>query len=199
MKRIAQALTLAAVVSMAFAPQAVSQSVMPLKIYGGVGFNLPIDPSEFKDSANTGYHGFVGVGFPAAPGLEIIGKVEYASFGYEDFPTVVDGGKFKTFMYGADARFSVGAPAVKFKPFVFAGIGYASVDRVDITPSGTNPVDIVPSFFNQQDELYYNFGGGLELAGGPMFTLFIQAKYVSISTEPASMKFVPISVGVKMF
>jgi len=203
MKRISISALFVAVVTLTLvghAPVADAQAPSsPLRIYAGGGLAVPLDPPEFKDSAKTGYQGMLGLGINMGPGLELVGKVQYASFGFEAVPTVADGGKFKTFMYGLDARFSVGAPAVQVKPFVFAGLGYASVDRVDISPSGINPVTIVPDFFNQQDEIYYNFGGGFEFAGGPLFKLFIQAQYVSISTDPAAMKFVPVTVGIRLF
>ena len=202
MKRMSIPLLCAGVtlaVLLSCSPHTFAQSPSPLRIYAGGGLAVPIDPPEFKDSAKTGYQGMLGVGLNVAPALELVGKAQYLSFGYERVPSVSGGGKFKTILYGADARFSVGAPAIQFKPFAFAGIGYARVDRSDITPSGINPVDFAPDFFNQQDKFYYNFGGGFEFAGGPLFKLFIQAQYVNISTDPKPMIVVPITLGVRLF
>ena len=172
----------------------------PISFYGGGALSVPSAPSGFSDGWKTGYHGFAGVGFSVAPKMKIVGKVEYHSFASDFGLTNLDGGAMKVLMFGPEAQLSLGAPMVPIKPFLSAGVGMASVSFADFT--GTDPLVAALNTANSgasSTNFFYSIGGGLEFSVGPTASLFVQARYASISGDGGSTSFLPISVGLKIF
>ncbi|MEW6049906.1 MAG: outer membrane beta-barrel protein [Candidatus Zixiibacteriota bacterium] len=168
----------------------------PFSIYAGGLMSMPNSPDGFKDSYKNGFHGFVGLGFKMVPAVQFVGKVEYHSFKFDwDQYTVptASGGTQGIWMYGADARFAVGAPGAPVKPFALIGGGLAHVTHADFS----DPV-LFPTPENES-KFYYNIGGGIQMHFLPAVDLFAQVRYVSIATEGEKTTMVPISVGVKIF
>ena len=172
----------------------------PISFYGGGALSVPSAPSGFSDGWKTGYHGFAGVGFSVAPKMKIVGKVEYHSFASDFGLTNLDGVAMKVLMFGPEAQLSLGAPMVPIKPFLSAGVGMASVSFADFT--GTDPLVAALNTANSgasSTNFFYSIGGGLEFSVGPTASLFVQARYASISGDGGSTSFLPISVGLKIF
>lgn len=175
----------------------------PVSLFAGGLLSYPKTPDAFKESYKTGYHFFGGLGIKAMPMVQLVAKAEFNTFGF-DFAnndlSGISGGTTNIWMFGADSRFSLGAPVVPVKPFIFGGAGLANITYADFT--GTDPLalavinDGIPE---SQNKLYYNFGGGLELKSGPMMSFFAQVRYVSIQTENEASVFIPVSVGLKFF
>lgn len=172
----------------------------PVSFYGGGAFSVPSSPTSFSDSWKTGYHGFVGVGFDVAPKVKVIGKIEYHNFASNFGLAALAGGNFKVLMFGPEAHLSLAAPMVPIQPFLSAGMGMASVSFADFT--GTDPLVAALNLGNSgasSTNFYYSIGGGVEFSVGPAASLFVQARYASISGNGGSTSFLPISVGLKIF
>ena len=192
---------LCAVLLVSFASWASAQAPVPFSVYGGGLLSIPNSPSDFKDSYKNGYHLMGGIGMKTLPMTQLVGKVEYHHFGADYAPSsgLADGGE-NILLFGADLRFAVGAPAAPFKPFIFAGGGLANVRYSPFT--GTDPLATAvanAALPGDQSKFYYNIGGGLEFKFAPMVNLFVQARYVSVSTDYQKTSFIPITVGLRIF
>lgn len=192
-------LTVAAVLVMSSLAMAQLPS-SPVSFYGGGALSVPSGPSSFTDSWKTGYHGFVGVGFSVAPKVKVVGKVEYHNFASDFGVTNLDGGNYKILMFGPEAHLSLGAPMVPIQPFLTAGAGMANIKLGDFT--GTDPLVAALNTSiagASSTNFYYSIGGGLEFSIGPTASLFVQARYATITGDGGSTSFMPISVGLKIF
>ncbi len=196
-------LVLVAVFAMSAAVSA--QVPTPFSFYAGGLVSIPNSPEGFSDAYKTGFHGFVGAGYNVAPNLQVVGKIEYNRFAldYDSDPMLatanVDGGHNNIWMYGADARYSFGLPAAPFKPYALGGLGFARYSTSELESSDpliTSMNDYIPE---PQTDLYFNLGAGVEMKAGPAFSLFAQARYVSVQTEGEASAFIPISLGLKFF
>ena len=192
-------LTVAAVLVMSSLAMAQLPS-SPVSFYGGGALSVPSGPSSFSDSWKTGYHGFVGVGFDVAPKFKVVAKIEHHNFSSDFGLTNLDGGNYKVWMYGPEAHLSLGAPMVPIQPFLSGGIGMASVSFDKFT--GTDPLVAALNTANSgasSTNFYYSIGGGLQFSIAPNASLFVQARYASISGDGGSTSFMPISIGLKIF
>ena len=176
----------------------------PFNLYLDAGLNSTSAPDAFKDYHKLGYHAEGGIGFNAAPFIQIVGKVGINTIAKDwnfvpGLSDVLQGGNVKVLTFGLDARTSIGAPAVPIKPFGFIGGGYAKVSEDDIALSSI-ATGVIEDYYSNgladQTKFYYNIGAGLEFGGGP-FSFFFQAKYTSIATEGGSIKYIPVSFGIK--
>jgi opacity protein-like surface antigen len=194
------ALFLMSAVSMA----QVSTPGLPFSVYAGGALSLPSSPSSFSDGWKMGYHGMLGVGFNVAPRVQIIPKLEYHKFG-SDLSSyagpLLDGGGFKSLMFGADARLNLGAPVLPIKPYALGGIGMANVSYDDFTSSDPLVQAALNSGINgaSTTQFYFNIGAGAEFTLAPKASLFVQARYVSISGDGGSVGYIPLTVGLKLF
>ena len=174
----------------------------PFSLYLDAGLNVTTAPQSFKDYHKLGYHAEGGIGFKAFPMIQIVGKLGFYTVAKDwnfipGLSDILDGGNIKIMTFGFDARASIGAPLVPIKPFGFIGGGWAKVAENDITFSGTGSIgDYYTGMMEDQTKFYYNFGGGLEFGSGPL-AFFIQAKYMSIATDGESIKYIPVSFGIK--
>ena len=174
----------------------------PFSIYAGGALSLPNSPDAFKDGFKTGYHGLLGLGFDVAPKFQVIGKVEYHTFqvDFDESMSEYSGGTNKMWMFGADAKFNPSLPALPISPYVLGGVGFANIKQSEFEGPASLSLSLLNEFVSEsQTELYWNLGVGTELKTSPMFSLFAQARYVSIQTEGESSSFIPISLGLKFF
>jgi len=178
----------------------------PFNIYAGGGLTAPSAPDLFKDTHKNGFHATAGLGFNAYPFIQLVGKVEYhtMSMDWDEIRTLdalidagTEGGKKNIWMYGVDARFSLGAPGAPFKPFGLAGVGFASISQSDIT-TVLNPADVEAYDFDNETKFYFNLGGGIEFQAAPMITLFLQGRYVNIKQDGDNLIMIPITLGIKL-
>ena len=186
---------------MALSPFASAQSGVPFSLYGGGLLSIPNSPDGFKDSYKNGYHLMLGIGLKTMPMMQLVGKAEYHRFGanYSGMSGLADGGE-NIALYGVDLRFSPGAPAIPFRPFVFGGGGLASVRYNQFTGSDPLATAVANAGLpTDESKFFYNFGGGLEVKFAPMVSLFAQVRYVNVSTEGQKTSFIPITVGLKIF
>jgi opacity protein-like surface antigen len=191
-----------------FAISANAQVSKPFSLYLGGGVTLPNSPDYFKEGYKMGFHGTGGVGLKLIPLIEVVGKVEYHSFSLDDEEFLgegaedvdISGGTLTAILYGADARLALNVPGSPMKPFVLAGAGFASLStsslKIDDEEWGKP--------FESKTKFYFNVGAGLEIG-----SLFIQGRYVSISSEEPSEEAVklgaekkaivsiPITLGIK--
>lgn len=161
-----------------------------MNFYLGAGLGLPM--SDFGDAYKMGLHGTGAVGFVVAPGFSILGKVEYHTFSIDDQgASNVDGGSFNALMFGGAGRYNFQTASGKMSPFLMGGLGMANGKVSDLTIGDTKYT------FDSETKLYFEFGGGVDIAAGQAMSLFIQGRYVSIQTDDVSTSFIPVTVGLK--
>lgn len=197
MRRI---MTLLAILLAFGAMSASAQTPSPVSIYAGGLMSFPSAPDNFSSSFENGWHAYVGVGMKAMPMLQLVGKAELHTFG-QDFDELgledLDGGSARIWMFGADGRFSINVPSFPIKPFLLAGGGFARVSQNEY--EGTLATAYNETRPAAETDFYYNFGGGVNLASTPAFSLFAMARYVSIQTEGDPTTYIPITIGLKFF
>lgn len=150
-------------------------SAKKMNFYLGAGVALPM--GDFGDAFGMGLHGTGALGFNVAPALQVLGKVEFHTFG-SDF----DGGESITvLMFGGDARYSFAKEGQKMSPFILGGLGFASSKVADFSST----------------DLYFEFGAGLDLASNSSMTWFLQGRYVTVNGDGGSSSFVPVTLGIR--
>lgn len=169
-----------------------AQSVKPFSLYVGAGGSVP--SGDFGDAYKFGFHAVGGVGFKIMPALELVPKVEFHAFSIDksNYLGTVDGGNARVLMFGGDVRYAFPLPTPGMKPFILGGIGFANLSQSDLTLDGIQQ----PSS-ESTTKFYFNVGGGLEFGAGPVMSLFVQARYVSVSTDLIKSNYIPVTVGIK--
>ncbi|MEW5796347.1 MAG: outer membrane beta-barrel protein [Candidatus Zixiibacteriota bacterium] len=174
----------------------------PVSIYAGGALSIPTAPESFKSYYKNGYHGFVGIGLPASPVIELVGKVEYHtfSFDFDQAYSEYSGGTNKVWMFGGDVKVNPSLPAFPVSPYLLGGLGFAAIQQTEFD----GPPSLTLSLLNEsvsenQTKLFWNIGGGFSLATSPVFSLFAQVRYVNIATDNESSAFIPVTVGLKFF
>jgi len=186
------------------AASASAQVPSPFSFYAGGAISIPQSPDGFKDAFKTGYHGSLGVGYKVMPNLQVVGKVEYHTFAV-DFDNMLDmegysGGTNKMLMYGVDGRYQFSLPAAPVSPYVLGGIGFANIKQSEFEGPASLGLSVLNEMISESiTEMYWNIGAGVNLSTGPAFSIFAQARYVSIATEGESSSFIPITLGLKFF
>lgn len=176
----------------------------PFNVYAGVGMTFTSGPDEFRDFHKEGYHMFGGLGLNLIPVIQLVGKVEYHSFS-KDFdmflPDVsdLDGGTRRVLMFGVDARLGVNVPTAPVTPYLFAGLGLARSSETDFETvlEDLSEDEIAILDYENQTDLYFNIGGGIEFKFLEVLNMFVQGKYTTIKQDGDNLTFIPISVGLK--
>jgi len=183
-----------------FAAGVSAQDVKPFSIYVGGGVTVP--SGDFADAYKMGFHGMAALGYSVAPMFQILAKGEYHSFAFDNTgafakaeyagETKFSGGSLNIIMAGVAGKLAPSAPLIPIKPYGLAGIGLASMGITEQT-IGEDKIE-APDRVNK---LYFEIGAGVEMKLAPAVAFFVQARYVSISTEGTSTNMIPITVGVK--
>ncbi len=182
-----------------------AQAPQPFSLHLGTAVSLPTSPQEFADFYKMGFHGSAGIGYKLSPGVQAVAKIEYHRFQLdaEADPLLaglnVDGGHNNMWMFGGDLRYAFDMPQAPLQPYVLGGLGLAHISISELSssnPLATGLNDYQPE---AQNKVYFNVGTGVELATGPMWSLFAQVRYVSVQTEGDPSGFIPITLGLKFF
>lgn len=192
MKKVLWTVTFVLILALAASAQDAEKKV---NLYLGAGASLPM--GDLGDGWNFGLHGAGAVGFVVAPGFQILGKLEYHTFGIDDQgASGVDGGSFNALMFGGAGRYNFPTENSKISPFILGGLGMASATISDLTVE--DPILGTITFeFESETKLYFEVGAGLDIAAGETMSIFIQGRYVSIQTEGSAAAFIPFTVGLK--
>ena len=182
----------------AFAVSASAATPNQFSFYAGGAVSMP-NSEGFDAGWGTGWHGLAGAGYKMSPKFQLVGKLEYHNFASDLAGLPIDGGNTKITMFGTDGRYSLGLPAAPIKPYFFGGLGMASVSWDDFTGSSSLTTAINAGIPESTTKLYYNFGAGFDLTTGPAFSLFLQGRYVSVTTEGEALAFIPVTIGLKFF
>ncbi len=171
----------------------------PFNLYAGGGITLGSAPQEFTDFHKEGYNLMAGLGLNLMPPIQFVGKVEYHAFSKdfdEFFPSITDleGGTRRILMFGVDARLGANVPTAPITPFVFAGLGLASISENDLQTA----VEIAFDEYDTETEFYLNLGGGIEFKFMQILNVFIQGKYVNIKQAGDNLIIIPLTVGIKL-
>ena len=180
-----------------FAMSASAQAPQPFSIYGGGAVSMPTSPEGFDAGWKMGWHGWAGFGYKFMPKMQVVGKFEYHTFGSDLGLVGLEGGNANFTLFGADARWTFDVPNSPIKPFCFGGAGMAHLAWSEYT--GALAAALGDPQIPAQDKMYWNFGAGCDIKGGPVWSFFVQAKYVSVATDGSAMAFIPVSLGVKFF
>ena len=187
MKKVLWTVTIVLILALAASAQDAEKKV---NLYLGAGASLPM--GDLGDRWNFGLHGAGAVGFVVAPGFQILGKVEYHTFGIDDQGlSGVDGGSFNAFMFGGAGRYNFPMENSKFSPFITGGIGMANAKISDLT-IGTLTIE-----GDSDTKVYFEVGAGFDIGAGETMSIFFQGRYVSIQLEGSAASFIPFTVGLK--
>ena len=147
------------------------------RIMVGAGLLMPM--GSYKDADKLGFIGQAGVGFPAGPvGIRIEG--DYGQTSHKNGVggnTKIIGGMGSVVYHFASAS--------SMKPYVLGGLGMYNV-KIDVTG------------FGSASETKLTFGGGagleMKMTGA---SLYLEARYMNVTTSGGSTAFIPITVGVR--
>lgn len=174
MKRLSTVLMAAGAALVLGAASAQAQS---FTIGVGGGGTLPM--GDFNDGAKLGWHGMANVGYGLSSGLGLRGEFFYGQ-------NNLDGVDGKTKLSGGMASLTYDIQSAGgIKPYILGGVGYHKV-TVDVTGFGSG------------DDSAISFGGGagLKFKAGSDANIFVEARYINISTEGGSTAFIPVSAGI---
>ncbi len=150
----------------------------------GGGVDLPL--SDFDDAFKTGFHGlaaasFVPTGSPV--GIQVDGTYSQYS---DDSPLDIK----EQLIYGtanAVYKFKT-AEGSRFRPYLIGGGGVYNAK-----PKG----DDVPSGVDSQTKFGINVGAGFDIKAGAA-GLFAEGRFHDVFTDGSNLKFIPITVGVRL-
>lgn len=193
MKRVV--LTIAMILALTVGVAAQDDATKMWNFYLGAGAALPT--GDLGDGWNLGLHGTGAFGYVVGPGFQILGKIEYHTFGIDDGGlSGVDGGSFNALMFGGAARYNFPTENSKISPFILGGLGIASATISDLTVD--DPILGPMTFkFESETKLYIEVGAGLDIASGETMSFFVQGRYVSIQTEGSAAAYIPFTFGLK--
>ena len=151
--------------------------------YVGFGGGLSLPTGDAGEGLKMGWVGQVIAGI-TGPSGKFGGRID-GMYVRHSFDGTVDG---STALFGAngDLVFSPGSQTGKIRPYLLGGVGFFNVK----SEVGTVESEGVTKFA-------WNAGAGLRFGGGGKASFFIESRYISVSTDPESFGFIPISVGVR--
>ncbi len=171
---------------------ALVMGVAPLsaqKVSFGVGGGLLAPLSDYKDSDNLGWQAGANVSFPVGPvAIRVDGYLGETS--HKDVSGVKVTGASKPTGANADIVYTFKVEG-DVKPYVLGGLGVCNL-KVNAQPQGFPQLAIDTSV----TKFSYNGGAGIDFRLGSV-GLFVEARYVSVSTEGSATQFVPVTLGLK--
>ena len=148
----------------------------------GVGAGLLLPMGTYKDGDKAGFIGGVdGTYWLASQPIGI--RIE-GSYSQTSEKSTVLAHKTKILGGAADVVYAFGQSASSARPYILAGLGYYNV-KISVTGGSTSESKI-------------GFGGGAGVAfkvGTGGTRVFVEGKYMSVSTTGAKTTFLPIRVG----
>ena len=146
----------------------------PFQIGAAAGIAFPT--GDLGNAVNTGYNVTLAVGYK--PRLTPIGvRVEAA---YNEFGGEGGGGSINIPAFTGNLVYTL--PGVSFSPYVIGGAGL-------YTPN----TDIGGG---RQNQFGFNIGGGIKIPLSSSFETFVEARYNHVTTDPGTLSFIPITVGI---
>jgi hypothetical protein len=151
----------------------------------GGGIDLPL--SDFDDAFKMGFHGLAGVSIvpPAWPvGIQVDGTYSQYS---DDSPADIK----EQLIYGTANlvyKFKTSEES-RFRPYLIGGGGvYNAKLKGDDVPTG---------FADSQTKFGINVGAGFDFKAGSA-GLFVEGRFHDVFTDGSNLKFIPITVGVRL-
>lgn len=157
----------------------------------GVGGGVLIPMSDYKDVDKMGWVAGADATYwlmGAPVGIRIEG--DYSQTSHKDQLGVAIGGNTKIIGGMADVVYAFGTSALQLRPYILGGVGLYNV-KVKASAGGIT-VDT--------SETKVGFGGGAGLAlkiGTGSTRVFVEGKFVSVSTSGTSTTFLPIKAGIR--
>ncbi|MFQ5607527.1 MAG: outer membrane beta-barrel protein [Candidatus Zixiibacteriota bacterium] len=160
------------------------------KVYIGGGYAHISNPDAVDTLFTPSFSFLIGVGLPISTGFEIMARYQRHDFGQEDR---LDALGFKDpnlriSTLGIDVKWPLAPPFSPAKPYVMLGAGRFNF-KTDMTAqiAGTD-----------ENGLYFNVGGGLDVTLGPTFSVFVEGKYTIINTSNESTGITPVILGIRI-
>lgn len=200
-KNVVTCIMSAAILALVFGSNASAQipqtpEIKP-RIYLGAGFSALTGPSGFTDTYGASYSFMGAVGLPLPGGLEPVAKFQYHDYSLANAATALGFTDPNTrfIMFGVDGKYSLGPPLVPAKFYFLGGGGILNLkqDAFSIISGTTLNFPAV-----SESNFYFNVGAGVDVKLGPVFAMFLEAKYVSVSSDGGSIGFFPVFAGIRV-
>jgi Outer membrane protein beta-barrel domain len=181
MNRVVSAILAVGVLAGVSAAPAACQGGLSLGVGGGV--TLPL--GDFKDAAKTGWHGLANLGWEGASGIGLRGDFYYGENSVKDPAS----GKFKLAGGLGNVTYSFSAGKSSIRPYVIGGAGFFN-GKADVKAGGV-------SFSTSSTKFAWAAGGGVKFKAGSDSDIFLEGRYVSVSTSGGKTNFIPVTLGVR--
>ncbi|MGH8015474.1 MAG: outer membrane beta-barrel protein [Candidatus Zixiibacteriota bacterium] len=172
-----------------------AQEKTPVKMayYLGLGTSYPI--SDLGDNWKQGFHGLFRLDFTATPKLNVWVGADYHHFSLKDNKyNIAEGGNLSTINLTGDLKINLGTPGQGANPFCFGGAGMAikRISDSNYEIFGDTLVNLGLVSYKSETNTLFEFGGGVEYK-----QMFIHARYVSVLSDNLTVRYIPLTVGVK--
>lgn len=167
------------VLAVALAAQVSTSSLSAQNVNLGVGGGLTLPLGDFGDAAKLGWHGAAHLGYGLPSGLGFRGEFFY---GQNKVDANVDA-KFKLAGGMGSLTYDF-KTAGGLKPYILGGVGYFQVKA----EGGGGSIS--------ESKVAFGGGAGLKFKAGSDANIFVESRYLSVSTSGGATTFVPVTVGV---
>lgn len=148
------------------------------------------NPDSFKDRYTNKFSLLAGLGLALSPTLEVIAKLHFYNFDLKDtFKARFVDPNISFTTIGADLKWKLLPGPSPAKPYLLLGAGSMTLN-LDTPPNVPN---------SGESDIYFNFGGGLDISLGPSFAFFVEGKFVILNTDVDATGIAPVLVGVRLF
>ncbi|HEU5220368.1 MAG TPA: outer membrane beta-barrel protein [Gemmatimonadales bacterium] len=153
--------------------------------YVGFGAGVSVPLGDFADDYKLGWLGQVVAGVTGASG-KIGGRID----GMYARNALKGTGGFHLGLFGANADivFTPGKRPAKVHPYILGGVGFfnAKLGGPSGYTGGSSSTDFA-----------WNLGAGIQIHTSSKMDFFTEARFISISSDPSSTNFLPISIGIR--
>jgi hypothetical protein len=158
-----------------------------------IGWGVTIPTGDAGDRWKVGFHGRGGVGLPIGPGLQLIPTTEYHSLSLDKQGLGATGGALSVFMLGVNGKISFSLERQKTTPYMIGGLGMG----ITKIASAMWPGYLGPNAGRSESKVYFDFGWGVDVYAGESSSIFVELRYVSVSTSRFAVTYLPFSVGMR--
>jgi len=151
--------------------------------YVGLGGGVSIPTGDFGADYKTGWLGQVIAGITGPTG-RFGGRID-GMYVRHSVDGVADASR-QLLGANADLVVSPGSMDAKLRPYLMGGVGFFNSKSEVGSVEGEGVTDFA-----------FNLGGGLSIKAGSKMSVFLEARYVSIQSDPSSTGFIPIAVGLR--